>query len=209
MRHLRTLAHAAVLAAVACGAPSDEELLPPAAVQSGPSPAFMPSGALTGADSLRVAWFGNALAAMGEPRLPDHQGEVLRFLWMRTFHRPMAVRLEWRRDGCLVVLSMLEGRAGEALGAVRKRDSTVTAVDRCDAVRASVHAAGFARTSLPPNVRKRDGSEWVFERQGRDGYHVVVRWSPELSDASRPFAAAGRAFLDLAAWDQAPDDPIY
>lgn len=169
----------------------------------------MPSGALTGADTLRVNWFGNALAAMGEPRLPGYPGEVLRFLWLRTFHRPMVVRLEWRPDGCLVVLGMLEGRAGEALGAVRKRDSTVTTVDRCDAVRATLHAAGFARATLPPNARKRDGSEWVFERQGRDGYHVVVRWSPELSDASRPFAAAGRAFLDLAAWDQAPDDPIY
>jgi hypothetical protein len=198
-----------LLAAVACGGPSDEELLPPAALAAGPIPAFFPVGALTGGDSARVPWFGRALDAMGEPRLAGRSGKVVRFLWLRTFHRPMAVRLEWRPDGCLVVLTVLAGRSADSLGALYKRDSTVTDAARCDAVRESLDAAGSGRAVLPANKRKRDGSEWIFERQGAEGYHVVVRWSPELSEPSRPFAAAGRAFLALAAWDQAPDDPIY
>lgn len=194
--------------ALACGDPRDREELPPAARGTAPRSAYFPVGAFTGSDSARANWYAGALAAMSEPSLVEHRGEVLRFLWLRTFHRPMAVRLAWQPGGCLVVLSILDGRAAESLGSPWRRDSTVTDAARCDAVRASLMAAGFAQPQ-PPNVRKRDGSEWVFEGNGASGYHVVARWSPELSEPSRPFAAAGRAFLALAAWDQAPDDPIY
>ena len=202
---------AAVLGlALGCGGPATKDRLQEAARAPGPSPAYMPPGALPPTDTSRVAWYGNALQAMGEPRLASDTttGETMRFLWLRTFHRAMAVRLVSGERGCLVVLTMLSGRSGTELGPIYRRDSTLTGHTQCSIVRDALNATGF-RDALAPNARERDGSEWVFEVKDAEGYRVVVRWSPEISPRDRAFAAAGRAFLTLAAWDQAPDDPIY
>lgn len=199
-----------IVALARCASGDAEVPLPAAARRPGPQPPYLPAAALHASDTSRIAWFGNALAAMGEPRL-EEEGETptLRFLWLRTFHRAMAVRLEHRPTGCLVVLTILTGRAGTELGPIYKRDSSVTGADRCTPVRTALDAAGFARADLAAGERGRDGAEWVFEARDASGYRVVVRWSPELSTTDRGFALAGRAFLNLAAWDEAADDPIY
>ena len=200
----------ALLAVAGCS-PAREAVLPEAAKRPGPVPAYIPASALPAADTSRIAWYGNALQAMGEPRLAEgtRAGETLRFLWLRTFHRAMVVRLELGPKACLVVLTILNGRSGEAFGSVYRSDSTLTGLTQCEIVREALAAAGFDRPDIPPNERARDGSEWVFEVRSASRYRALVRWSPEISARDRPFAAAGRAFLELAAWDHAPDDPIY
>ncbi len=199
-----------IVALTRCAGRDAERPLPAAAKHAGPEPPYLSVTALHASDTSRIGWYGNALAAMGEPRLETNAGTpTLRFLWLRTFHRAMAVRLEQRSTGCLVVLTILNGRAGTELGSIYKRDSSITGSDRCTQVRNTLDAAGFARTDLAADERGRDGAEWVFEARDASGYRAVVRWSPELSTTNRGFAMAGRAFLDLAAWDQAADDPIY
>ncbi len=207
---VRLLVAGVSLLASACDSTRDD-VLQVAARRPGPVPPYITAAALDAADTSRIAWYGNALQAMGEPRLQGdtRDGETLRFLWLRTFHRPMVVRLEMGPRACLVVLTIVNGRSGEEFGGVYRSDSTLTGLTQCTIVRDALMAAGFEGPSIPPNKRERDGSEWVFELRTAERYRVVVRWSPEISTRDRPFAGAGRAFLELAAWDHAADDPIY
>ncbi len=62
-------------------------------------------------------WYGKHLAAMQEPALwemaqsPDTH--AYRFLWLRTFHQPIAVRLLVNRDGSGVLIAKrLDGMGG-------------------------------------------------------------------------------------------------
>jgi hypothetical protein len=170
---------------------------------------------LATADASRDAelfrWYAKALDAMGEPSLAvgAHGGEVRRFLWLRSYHRPVAVRLVTSDSTCRVVLTMLNGTGRTTPGTIERRDSSVTDRGRCHEVDADLMRAGFASASAVTADRETDGAEWVFESNGRAGYRVVARWSPVLVPRDRPFAVAGRSFLRLAAWDEAPDDRIY
>lgn len=175
---------------------------------------WFPPDALRGHDEAGLAQrFVSILGTMGEPGLaalgPSDSTRVLRLLWVRTFHRPMAVRLVMDGGTCRVVLTVLSGKGGTDPGTVQRRDSSTTARARCDEVERTLRAAGFWSDSLEQSRRAANGAEWVFEARGTDGHRVVTRWSPEASRRDPRFALAGRAFLRLASWDEAADDPIY
>ena len=102
----------------------------PIAVAVGtPDPPYFPRLALDSLrpdnDGFRSGWYGKALAAMAEPRLFVAPGELptetLRFLWLRTFHHPVAVRVERRPDGCAVTTTVLDGQGGYEPGATSRR----------------------------------------------------------------------------------------
>lgn len=149
-----------------------------------------------------------ALQAMGEPSLAGPGRRALRLLWLRTFHRPLAVRLVLTDSSCRVVLSVLEGKGTPPFGVVRRRDSSTTAASRCAEVVNALDAAAFWSDTLRAATQGRDGADWVFEAHDSTAYRVVVRWTPEVARDPR-FAQAGRAFLRLAGFDEAADDPIY
>jgi hypothetical protein len=62
-------------------------------------------------------WYGKPLAAMQEPPLwamaQQSEAHVYRFLWLRTFHQPIAVRLMVKEDGVGVLTAKrLDGTGG-------------------------------------------------------------------------------------------------
>ncbi len=207
----RCLALLAGLLLSACAEPAPQRAAPSRV--SSTEATFPPDTWPVGIHSEMSDRVSRVLAIMGEPRLfldeKEPHGEVQRLVWLRTFHHPMAVRLVRADSGCRVVLTILSGKGGADLGVVQRRDSSVTADARCAEVEATLTATGFGSDTLTPGLRRNDGAEWVFESRGAAGYRVVARWSPEVSRRDPKFALAGRAFLRIASWDEAADDPIY
>ncbi|HVE79013.1 MAG TPA: hypothetical protein VNA89_09140 [Gemmatimonadaceae bacterium] len=149
---------------------------------------YFPVGTLepshSGFDRFLQCWFAQALRAMGEPRLAGTAApadrDAYRFLWMRSFDRPVAVRAERRRRRLTLTARMLAGRAGYdhgALALTRRRWLTEEDWDELDRL---IEAARF--WSLPAVSEREglDGATWVLEGARAGRHHVVHRWSPEV-----------------------------
>lgn len=132
-------------------------------------------------DGFVVGWYTSHLSAMNEPSLFEmtrsREANVYRFLWLRSFHRPIALRLEIA-DGTLTVKE-LSGAGGYDPGKLRFNIIVpMTAAEVSSFLRA-VDDIGFWQ--LPTHEAARngvDGAQWVLEGVHAGQYHVVDHWSP-------------------------------
>ncbi len=132
-------------------------------------------------DGLLRNWYSKYLRAMLEPSLscgtrPD--GYAYRFLWLRSFHHPIAMRIE--KNGPAVTFNAVEldGTGGNAPGGI------VKSVQReLSSAEQSEFLAKLARVDFW-NLRKNearfgvDGAQWLLEGAENGQYRVVERWSP-------------------------------
>jgi hypothetical protein len=132
---------------------------------------------------------------MQEPSLWDlskkNSVETYRFLWLRTFHHPVAARLKVAPDGSgELIVKVLNGKGGYEPGRLI-RNSTMR-VDKDGVIRflKLLDEAGF--WAMPPeetmgNSVGVDGAQWIIEAAKGGQYHVVDRWSPD----DGPYRKAG------------------
>jgi len=162
----------------------------PAARQSG----YFPPTAL---DPLLDAYFARELVAMNEPSLRDYRGTrstAYRFLWIRSFDDPIAVRAEEHAGRATLIVKRLhsEGGRGERLDLDRERPLTRREWARVESDLAAAHLADTPSTRDDNGF---DGSEWMLEGVRDDRQHVVRRWSPD-----RPEDAAFRSACLTLLW---------
>ena len=161
------------------------------------NPQYFPSGVFAdGADDgdFRARWYAKHLRAMKEPVFSappmGTEPEVYRFLWLRTFHHPIAVRIASHEDGKAdAIATMADGLGGYAPGKILSQASLVVDAAQVARVHDMVRATDFwsSPTELPRPGHQFDGAEWILEGASNGRYHVVDRWSPR-----------DRAFRDLA-----------
>lgn len=132
------------------------------------------------------AWYGKFLRAMDEQSLlkaQDENVEVYRFLWLRSFHHPVMLRIV--RDGYSFKLTSVElnGAGGYDPGT---RWSTakfhIEQEEWCEFMSLLEKASFWSMETYRRDDIGFDGSRWVLEgvRQGR--YHIVDRWTPREGD---------------------------
>src|SRR5581483_10745020 len=132
----------------ACGSPDDTKGVPVATLRYAPS-MLLPSGILSAkpaVDSFQVAWFSNHLAALQETRFDapmPAKAESYRFLWLRSFHQPIVVRVYSTHAGGRVVTAITNGAGGYDPGTLIRRDSVDLAPNDWSAFRASIDTSGF------------------------------------------------------------------
>lgn len=80
---------------------------------------YFPAGSFdTNKDSDRFVahWFSGQLIALHEPSLlamsKDKSAQTYRFLWLRSFHHPVAVRVDFHTDGPAVVMTKIGAGEG-------------------------------------------------------------------------------------------------
>lgn len=161
---------------------------------------FFPPDTFGSNEAFVSAWYGKHLEAMHEPSLwaATARGQtVYRFLWLRTFDKPIAVRVSLVGDHAHLVATRLSGAGGYAPGTIetqRERDLPLSDIAK---VEAALDAAQFDK--LPPRtLGSLDGAQWIIERAKNGTYRIVDHWSPEPDD---PFTRACNLFLDLAGRD--------
>jgi hypothetical protein len=146
---------------------------------------YFPAGSLTEAadasdlDAFRRGWYSRALHAMGEPSLSCGTSgpESYRFLWLRTWGRPVAVR--FRADAAALDVVELDGAGGYDPGKVLRKASEHLGPADSAALRSALEAAAI--WSMPPESTRMglDGAQWILEARREGEYRVIDRWSPE------------------------------
>jgi hypothetical protein len=181
---------------------SVSSLVPPP--DAGMAAAFFPPGTFPAATQKLVSdWYGKHLRAMAEPSLwaAAVAGKTsIRFLWLRTWGRPIAVRVERAGRRTHLVATRLTGNGGYDPGKIdthRERDLTPAEWQR---VVDALAAAHFDTTPTEGEMGD-DGAQWILERAQAGSYRLVERWSPTLTRKDAAFASACNVLLDLAGRD--------
>lgn len=154
-------------------------------------------------DEFEDAWYSKHLRAAGERPLSFAPGspEVLRFTWLRSFHSPVIVRVEWAPAGAATLTAtMLSGAGGYEPGEVSNTVSRTLTQDEVERLLALRQAA--LREPPADCTMMLDGARWVVEAAGPRGYHYVNRQSPETGAVHE----LGLALLGFTGW---PFEPTY
>jgi hypothetical protein len=152
-------------------------------------------------------WYSKHLAAMREPPLWCGQAGaevVYRFLWLRTFHNPIAIRVSRTAGAARLELVRLSGSGGYDPGKVARRKDRQLTEDEWTTIVTAIESIGFwAMPSHEPAIGF-DGAQWILEARRGDEWHVVHRWSPQDGF----YLELGLLLLRLAGIDLSRE-PIY
>jgi len=134
---------------------------------------------------------------MQEPSLSCSKStaeSTCRFLWLRSFHHPVSIRVEGNDSSLIPTAVMLDGAGGYAPGKVLKRvERALSPVER-EKLMANLSRIDFWRMETNSGGAGLDGAQWIMEGVHDGRYHVVDRWSPE----SGAYREACLLFVELA-----------
>jgi len=132
--------------------------------------------------------YSDILRRMAEPSLYKSapREQAYRFLWLRTFDNPVAVRIQKERQGATLRAVRLNGASGYEIGKIDVDRTLPISEEQWNAFVKLLDAASFWGT---PSGEKGpeigfDGAHWVIEGRSGENYHLVDRWSP-LTDRGR------------------------
>ena len=158
--------------------------------------------------------YSKILAKMDEPSLFERKDEkevsAYRFLWLRSEHEPVCIRMEKRGDDIKGRLVRLSGSGHNFGGSVDQREFTVAA-EEWSKLQEKLSATQFWGMPSPPNEDGFGGSQWIVEGISGGKYHVTDCWSPDQNASARrlqAFVDCGKYFLQLA-HIQVPDSKFY
>lgn len=153
-------------------------------------------------------WYETHLKAMDEKPLitNDNAGsEIYRFLWLRSFHHPVSIRVEINVNGPMLHFKELGGAGGYEPGKpIKNISKKITQTEWCG----FINKLKIARywTMFPMHkTQGLDGAEWVLEGVKDGRYHLVSRWSPNNGN----YRNACIYLLHLAGYDTSKRNNIY
>jgi hypothetical protein len=132
-------------------------------------------------DDFRSDWYSKQLRALQETSLygssPNH--ETYRFTWLRTFHHPMAFRLDIAEQ-CAATLTVKEtdGAGGYQPGSIILNKTINVEKANCEKLVAGLEDMKFWSLSTQFSGQGLDGAGWILEGSKNGDYHVVDRWTP-------------------------------
>jgi len=137
------------------------------------------------------------LKALHEPSLWEQsrknpKAEVYRFLWLRTFHHPIAVRVIVRTSGSAWIHSeMTSGHAGYEPGRLARYNISWMTKGKTQSFLSALQGTNFWNLPtdevFPPNTVNLDGAHWIIEGIKDGTYHIIDRFSPDPADPVRVF----------------------
>lgn len=153
-------------------------------------------GIYEGRDRSIQRWYAQNLFALREESLFSEQlapgSAVYRFLWLRSFHNPVSVRLRVFPDGRgVATLKVSDGAGGYNPGSLaEQKEVPVSAEDVAVFLAKLEQGAHFwdLPTEPPENCSKDsctvgvDGARWIWEANSEGRYHIVDRWSPDKGE---------------------------
>jgi hypothetical protein len=117
---------------------------------------------------------------MHEPSLscgPTTAQETYRFLWLRSFHHPVAIRITRNENQYELTTVVLNGAGGYEPGEISRNSRRPLSKAEWDKAMTALSKFGFwrSKTVLDTDIVGTDGAQWIVEGQsGR--YHVVESW---------------------------------
>jgi hypothetical protein len=135
----------------------------------------------------KARWYSTYLRAMHEPSLLEESKDgsltAYRFLWLRTFRHPIAVRLMVRVDGTGSLSGKVtSGAGGYEAGNMTWNESVDISEAHVEQFIGFSQKAEFWTSRTRGSVGGADGAQWIMEGVHNGIYHVVDRWSPTKDD---------------------------
>jgi hypothetical protein len=150
---------------------------------------YFPDGSLGAQPThhrFRSDWYTKHLRALKEESLwvlssSQPAMEVYRFLWLRTFHHPISVRVAVRSDGTAVLTAKeTDGKGGYEPGKLIRNSTRTLSTDEVRWFLERVESSSYWRLPTRSNdsTSGLDGSQWIMEAAKRGNYRIVDVWSP-------------------------------
>lgn len=149
---------------------------------------YFPQGVLEDnaqGDSFRSQWYSKHLNALKEPSLfqlaKNSKTESYRFVWLRTFHHPVIVRVDINPDGSAELITKVSsGAGGYEPGKLIEDTSRPLTQQQADKFLATIQRLQLWKlpTHETPETVGCDGAQWIIEAIKDGNYHVVDRWTP-------------------------------
>jgi enterochelin esterase family protein len=139
------------------------------------------------ADFALLPFQGQLQSHMGEPVLSSGKEPsdfAFRFLWIRTFHHPIAVRIQRAGSSTILRGVELDGRGGYDWGKIVKEVNRELSPAEVETVLAELSKGGFWQME-PREDRSRiglDGATWILEGSQNGKHREVMRWCPKSGD---------------------------
>jgi hypothetical protein len=139
-------------------------------------------------DRFLSVWYSKHLHSMREPIIFNGTQPAtlqIRFLWLRTFHSPVVVRVFCSGSQAGLILKTTNGQGGYDTGMVDREEELSLSALELQAIIDRFRILDFYQLSFE-NSCGCDGAQWILEAAIEGKYHVVTRWSPQ-SGALREF----------------------
>jgi len=167
------------------------------------------------AQALVVTWYSRQLNGLEEPSLwalsqDDKHATVYRFLWLRTFHHPIAIRVVIAPDGTAeLIMKMSGGAGGYGPGPLIENQTKKLSATEVTDLLEQVNNANFWKLSTQEKRSslsfEMDGAQWILEGVQDGNYHIVDRWSPTKG----AYRALCLFFVRKLARLRVPRDQVY
>jgi hypothetical protein len=143
---------------------------------------YFPVPALSGKPwEFTTEWYSGQLKAMNELPLTalESEDESYRFLWLRSFHHPVAIHV-WRSgDRHFMIVKRLNGRGGYAPGTFDLYWSRSLTENEWDAFMLHLEHSNYWLMPTKDDRMLCDGAQWIMEAYREGRYHIVDRQSPD------------------------------
>jgi len=151
------------------------------------------------------------LEALQEPSLwmlsQTQKEQSYRFLWLRTFHQPVAIRVDVQADGSsLLTIKITNGAGGYKPGHLVQSDKSTLTKEQTEAFLRRIEGNKFwDLEGIEKSPGGFDGARWIIEGVKGGKYHVVTRWTPQ----DGPIRAIGLFMLRDLAKLKIPKEEMY
>jgi len=156
------------------------------------NPQYFPKGVFGDSESgttkdFTARWYSISLRAMHEPSLfedsKDRSLVAYRFLWLRSFHDPIAIRMSIRSDGTASLTGKVIAAPGGGEPGVMTRNQTFEiSKAQVQVFLTLAKKTAFWTSATGGFGGGNDGAQWIMEGLQKGVYHVVDRWSPQKDD---------------------------
>jgi hypothetical protein len=131
-------------------------------------------------DTFANGSYSKQLRALNEPVVytADSTVELYRFTWLRTFHNPVAIRVEKKSNQYIMTWKVCNGAGGYDPGELKTDRQIILNDSIWVEFQKRIEQIDF--WNLETNIESigYDGSEWILEGKKAGNYHVVERWTP-------------------------------
>ncbi|HET6557031.1 MAG TPA: hypothetical protein VFG54_06920 [Prolixibacteraceae bacterium] len=133
-------------------------------------------------------WYSSHLKAMNEPIMyKDYWVDnSFRFTWLRTFHNPIAIRIDKDKEQILLTWKECDGAGGYEPGKIIVDKQKKLSENEWKEFQRMISKIDFWEmpTTLD-EIPGSDGSQWILEGIKEGEYHVVDRWTPRGSEYAK------------------------
>ncbi len=125
-------------------------------------------------------WYSKQLIALKEPIIfsDTSKKEIYRFTWLRTFHNPIAIRIERLGNDYTLYWKLCDGAGGYAPGKLIVDKQKIVDKNIWDAFIKLLDQINYWKLNTFEEFMGTDGAEWILEGKSLNRYQVVERWTP-------------------------------